>query len=139
MYFGYDFWWHLHHDTMVTSEWATPSMLEDGLNPEDLLGRRFGHHLNFWSLSQGKLVQRVDLGDQHQMVLELRPVHDPSTTFGFSGAVISMEDLSASVWTWYRDHEHDAGRRARSSPSPPSPPTPRCCRWRSSPLGRCRR
>ena len=33
-------------------------MVEPGLNPEDLLGKRFGHHLNFWSLSEGKLVQR---------------------------------------------------------------------------------
>ena len=48
-YFGYDGWWHLSHDTVITSEWATPSMIENGLNPEDLLGRRFGHHLNFWS------------------------------------------------------------------------------------------
>ena len=48
-------------------------MIEDGLNPEDLLGKRFGHHLDFWSLSEGKLVQRVDLGDEHQMVLEVRP------------------------------------------------------------------
>ena len=37
-YFGYDGWWHLSHDTMITSEWATPSMIENGLNPEDLLG-----------------------------------------------------------------------------------------------------
>ena len=35
-------------------------MIEDGLNPDDLLGRKFGHHLNFWSLSEGKLIQRVD-------------------------------------------------------------------------------
>ena len=34
-------------------------MVEPGLNPEDLLGRRFGHRLNFWSLSEGKLIQRV--------------------------------------------------------------------------------
>ena len=46
-HFGYDIWWHLNEDVAVTSEWATPSMFEDGLNPEDLLGRRFGHHLNF--------------------------------------------------------------------------------------------
>ena len=26
-------------------------MIENGLNPEDLLGRKFGHHLNFWSMS----------------------------------------------------------------------------------------
>ena len=48
-FFGYDGWWHLNHDTVITSEWATPSMVENGLDPEDLLGRRFGHHLNFWS------------------------------------------------------------------------------------------
>ncbi|EUA10231.1 56kDa selenium binding family protein [Mycobacterium xenopi 4042] len=76
-FFAYDVWWHLRHDTLVTSEWATPSMLENGLNPEDLLGRKFGHHLNFWNMSERKLIQRIDLGDQHQMVLELRPAHDP--------------------------------------------------------------
>jgi len=97
-FFGYDVWWHLNHDTLITSEWASPSMFENGLNPEDLLGRRFGHHLNFWSMSERKLLQRVDLGDQHQMVLELRPAHDPSQTYGFVGVVISVEDLSASVW-----------------------------------------
>ena len=34
----YDFWWHLGHDTMITSEWGTPNMVEDGVNPELLLG-----------------------------------------------------------------------------------------------------
>ena len=73
------------------------------LNPDDLLGRRFGHHLNFWSMSERKLTQRVDLGDQHQMVLELRPAHDPSKTWGFAGVVTNVEDLSASVWLWHKD------------------------------------
>ena len=36
-YFAYDLWWHLNDDVAITSEWATPSMIEDGLNPEDLL------------------------------------------------------------------------------------------------------
>ncbi|EUA65850.1 56kDa selenium binding family protein [Mycobacterium xenopi 4042] len=100
-FFAYDVWWHLRHDTLVTSEWATPSMLENGLNPEDLLGRKFGHHLNFWNMSERKLIQRIDLGDQHQMVLELRP---PTTRqdLGFVGVVISVEDLSASVWLWHK-------------------------------------
>ncbi len=69
-------------------------MIENGLNPEDLLGKRFGHHLNFWSLSEGKLIQRIDLGDEHQMVLELRPAHHPERAWGFVGVVISVEDLS---------------------------------------------
>ena len=37
-YFGYDGWWHLNYDTVITSEWATPSMVENGLDPEDLSG-----------------------------------------------------------------------------------------------------
>ena len=77
-FLAYDVWWHLKYDTVITSEWATPSIIENGLNPEDLLGRKFGHHVDFWSMSERKLTQRVDLGDQHQMVLELRPAHDPS-------------------------------------------------------------
>jgi selenium-binding protein 1 len=60
-WFGYDGWWHLDHDTVITSEWATPSMVEQGLDPRTCSGRRFGHHLNFWSLSDRALTQRVDL------------------------------------------------------------------------------
>jgi selenium-binding protein 1 len=33
-FLAYDVWWHLRYDTVVTSEWATPSMIEKGLNPE---------------------------------------------------------------------------------------------------------
>ena len=32
-YLAYDFWWHLGHDTLLTSEWGTPNMVEDGLDP----------------------------------------------------------------------------------------------------------
>jgi selenium-binding protein 1 len=100
---AYDVWWHLKEDVAITSEWAAPSMIEHGLDPEDLLGRRFGHHLDFWSLSAGELRQRIDLGDEHQMVLELRPAHDPRKPWGFACVVISVEDLSASVWLWHRN------------------------------------
>ena len=119
-YFAYDVWWHLNDDVAITSEWATPSMVEPGLNPEDLLGKRFGHHLNFWSLSEGKLVQRVDLGDEHQMVLELRPAHDPRKAWGFVGVVISVEDLSASVWLWHRDGERWEAKKAITIPAEPA-------------------
>jgi len=120
VHFGYDVWWHLRDDVAITSEWGTPSMIEDGLNPEDLLGRRFGHHLNFWSLSEGKLVQRIDLGDEHQMVLELRPAHDPRKTWGFVGVVISVEDLSASVWLWRREGDEWTAKKAITIPAEPA-------------------
>jgi methanethiol oxidase len=121
-FFGYDVWWHLGHDTVITSEWATPSMFENGLNPEDLLGRKFGHHLNFWSMSGRTLTQRIDLGDEHQMVLELRPAHDPSQTYGFVGVVISVEDLSGSVWAWHKDGDRWATRKVITVPAEPADP-----------------
>ena len=119
-FFGYDVWWHLNEDVAITSEWGTPSMVENGLNPEDLLGKKFGHHLNFWSLSEGKLMQRVDLGDEHQMVLELRPAHDPRQTWGFVGVVISVADLSASVWLWHRENGSFEAEKVITIPAEPA-------------------
>ena len=137
-YFAYDVWWHLNEDVAITSEWATPSMIEDGLNPEDLLGKRFGHHLDFWSLSEGRLIERIDLGDEHQMVLEVRPAHDPRKTWGFVGVVISVEDLSASVWLWHRDDDQLGGREGDHDPRRAGRRRPSCHR-RFSRSARCRR
>ncbi|GAB1641857.1 selenium-binding protein SBP56-related protein [Krasilnikovia sp. MM14-A1259] len=102
-YLAYDFWWHLTRDVLVTSEWGTPSMIEDGVNPELLLARRYGHRIHFWDLAKRALVQSIDLGDEHQMTLELRPAHDPTKEYGFVGVVTNVTDLSASIWLWHRD------------------------------------
>ncbi len=87
-YLAYDVWWHINDDVLVTSEWATPSMIEDGIVPELLLGRKYGHRLHFWDMKTRNHVQTVDLGDQHQMALELRPAHDPAKKYGFVGVVV---------------------------------------------------
>jgi selenium-binding protein 1 len=92
---AYDFWWHLGHDTLITSEWAIPNRLENGLDPEHLLSSGYGHQLHVWNLRKRKHEQAIDLGKEHQMVLELRPSHDPTRTFGFAGVVVSLKDLSA--------------------------------------------
>jgi methanethiol oxidase len=117
---AYDVWWHLNDDVAVTSEWGTRDMIEDGLDPEDLLGKRFGHHLDFWSLSEGRLVQRIDLGDEHQMVFELRPAHNPQRRWGFVDVVISVADLSASVWLWHMDGEEWAAKKVITIPAEPA-------------------
>lgn len=101
-YFAYDFWWHLGHDVMITSEWGTPNMIENGLDPNLLLGGKYGHHLHFWDLRKRRHVQSFDLGAEQQMVLEIRPSHDPNKTYGFVGVVISIKDLSSSIWMWHR-------------------------------------
>jgi methanethiol oxidase len=100
-YLSYDFWWHLGHDTMITSEWGTPNMVQDGLDPEILLAGKYGHALHVWDLKKRTHLQTLDLGKEHQMVLELRPAHDPARAYGFAGVVVSLEDLSASIWLWY--------------------------------------
>jgi selenium-binding protein 1 len=98
---SYDFAWHLGHDALVTSEWGTPDMIVGGLNPELLLGSKYGHRLHVWDRRSRRHLQTLDLGSEHQMVLELRPAHDPTRPWGFVGVVISLEDLSSSIWMWY--------------------------------------
>jgi selenium-binding protein 1 len=64
--------------------------------------------------------QVVDLGAEHQMVLELRPAHDPTRPYGFVGVVVSTADLSASIWMWHRreDGSVDAERVIAIPPEP---------------------
>jgi methanethiol oxidase len=100
---AYDFWWHLGHDVMITSEWGTPNMVQDGVNPELLLAGKYGNALHVWDLRTRSHLQKLELGAEQQMVLELRPAHDPRRAYGFVGVVLSLKDLSSSIWMWYRD------------------------------------
>jgi methanethiol oxidase len=102
-YLAYDFWWHLGHDIMITSEWGTPNMVKDGVNPELLLSGKYGNALHVWDLQKRTHLQKLELGAEQQMVLELRPAHDPRRSYGFVGVVLSLADLSSSIWMWYRD------------------------------------
>ena len=121
-HFHYDAWWHLNQNVLISSEWGSPSMIEDGIVPELLLGQKYGHALHFWDLAAGKHVQRVDLGAQHQMALEVRPSHDPEATWGFVGVVISTEDLSASVWRWFREDDEWRAEKVITIPAEPADP-----------------
>jgi selenium-binding protein 1 len=99
---AYDFWWHLGYDTVVSSEWGTPNMVRDGVNPDILLKGGYGHKLHIWDMRRRRHTQELDLGAEQQMVLELRPAHDPTKAYGFVGVVVSLKDLSASIWVWHR-------------------------------------
>jgi selenium-binding protein 1 len=125
-YLAYDFWWHLGSDTMITSEWATPGMFENGVNPELLLGGKYGHQLHVWDLRRRRHLKTLDLGSEYQMVLELRPAHDPARAYGFVGVVTSLKDLSSSVWLWYREGHNGEGefkiRKVIEIPAEPADP-----------------
>jgi selenium-binding protein 1 len=121
-YLGYDAWWHLGYDTMVTSEWGTPDTFENGLVPEILLGSKYGRRLHFWDFTKRKHLQEIDFGEEHQLVFELRPAHDPRKAYGFVNCVISLKDLSSSIWTWYRDGDKWAVKKIISIPAEPAEP-----------------
>src|SRR3954468_4393960 len=106
---AYDVWWNIGYDTLLTSEWGTPNMVEDGVQAELLVGGKYGHQLHVWDLKKRRHTQAIDLGAEQQMVLELRPAHDPRNPYGFVGVVVSTADLSASVWLWERGDDGTVG------------------------------
>ncbi|MGG1946349.1 selenium-binding family protein [Trinickia sp. NRRL B-1857] len=119
---AYDAWWHLGFDTLVSSEWGLPATFENGLVPELLLGGKYGHRLHFWDLNTRKHKQTIDFGEENQLVFELRPAHDPTKAHGFVNSVISLKDLSASIWTWYREGDRWAARKVIEIPAEPADP-----------------
>ncbi|MEX3954753.1 selenium-binding family protein [Trinickia sp. EG282A] len=119
---AYDAWWHLGFDTLVSSEWGLPATFENGLVLEVLLGGKYGHRLHFWDLNTRKHRQVLDFGAENQLVFELRPAHDPTKAYGFVNSVISLKDLSASIWTWYRDGGKWAARKIIEIPAEPADP-----------------
>ncbi len=121
-YLAYDFWWHLTHDTLITSEWGTPNMVEEGLNPELLLNSQYGHQIHIWDLRKRRHLQALDLGAEYQMPLVLRPAHDPNHVYGFVHVVTSLKDLSGSVWLWHRNNGAWAIRKVIEVPAEPADP-----------------
>lgn len=119
-YLAYDFWWHINHDVLVASEWGTPSLIENGPVAEKLLAGEYGHRLHFFDLRTRTHIQELDLGAQYQMPLELRPAHDPTKQYGFVGVVLSLEDLSASIWCWHRDGDRFAITKVFDIPAEPA-------------------
>src|SRR5919108_719085 len=119
---AYDAWWHLGHDTLVTSEWGTPDTFEEGLVPDILLGAKYGRRLHFWDLHTRKHQQTIDFGDKYQLVFELRPAHDPTKAYGFVNCVLSLADLSSSIWVWHRDGAKWAVTKIIDVPAEPAEP-----------------
>jgi selenium-binding protein 1 len=117
---AYDFWWHLGYDTLISSEWGTPNMVEKGVNPEILLAGGYGHKLHIWDLPKRRHRQEIDLGAEYQMVLELRPAHDPTKAHGFVGVVTSLKDLSASIWVWHLDGSKYSAEKVIEIPAEPA-------------------
>ncbi|KKK37888.1 selenium-binding protein [Mesobacillus campisalis] len=119
-HFAYDFWWHIAHDVTVSSGWATPDLFEDGLKLDALLQRKYGHSIHFFDSRTRRHIQEIDFGDQHQMVLELRPAHNPRKTYGFASVVIDVTNLASSIWVWYQENGKWKARKVIEIPAVPA-------------------
>jgi selenium-binding protein 1 len=119
----YDFWWHLGYDTMISSEWGTPSMVRNGVDAEALLAGKYGNSLHVWDLRRRKHLQKLELGAEQQMVLELRPAHNPTRPWGFVGVVVSLKDLSASIWLWFLENDTWKIKKVIEIPAEPADPS----------------
>ena len=115
----YDFWWNLPRDYMISSEWGLPPQFENGIVPDDLLSNKYGHVIHCWDLRARKNVQTLDLGENHQMALEVRPAHDPAKEYGFLGVVVDTTNLEGSIWTWWKD-----GKKFKIKKTATIPPVP---------------
>jgi selenium-binding protein 1 len=95
-------------------------MIEGGLQPDLLLNSKYGRQLHFWDLRRRRLQQTIDLGAEQQLALELRAAHDPTKTYGFVNVVVSIKDLSSSIWLWHRENGSWNVRKVIEIPAEPA-------------------
>merc|ERR1711997_370226 len=69
-------------------EWGHPRSFFQGLNMEHVEGGHYGTHLNVYDWTTRKLLQKIDLGMEGVMPLEIRFLHDPKATVGFVGCAL---------------------------------------------------
>ena len=104
----------------MSSEWGRPEQFENGVVPEDLLANKYGHRLHFWDLRKRRLDASVDIGPENQMLLELGPAHDPRKTHDSPGWWSARRNLSASIWTWFRENGEWLMRKVITIPAEPA-------------------
>jgi hypothetical protein len=80
---------------------------------------KYGHKLHFWDLHRRKHLQEVDFGAENQLVFELRPAHDPTKAYGFVNSVVSLKNLSSSIWVWFKEGKNWAIRKIIEIPAEP--------------------
>lgn len=105
--FGYDFWYQPYHDVLVASEWGVPRVFKKGYAPSDGSDSTvYGRSLNFYSWSERKLQQVLNLGEEGIAPLEIRFLHDPKASEGFVGCAVN-----STVYKFYKTR--DAGWAAK--------------------------
>ncbi|GBL85846.1 Methanethiol oxidase [Araneus ventricosus] len=87
--YNYDYWYQPRHNIMVSTEWAGPKTFRRGFFMEDVENGLYGHSINFWDWNQKKRIQRIDLGNDGMIPLEVRFHHNPDSDIGYVGCALS--------------------------------------------------
>jgi len=95
--FGYDFWYQPKHNVLISTEWGAPFAFKTGFNLDHVKYGHYGRHLNVYDWTTHELKQRIDLGPDGIMPLEIRFLHDPEATEGYVGCA-----LSSTVFRFFR-------------------------------------
>ena len=62
---------------MISTEYGAPKFFMENLNLEHVSGGGYGTHLNVFDWKERTLKQRIDLGAEGVMPLEIRFLHNP--------------------------------------------------------------
>ena len=120
---AYDFWWHLGYDTMITSEWGTPNMVEAGSTRRSCSCKA----ATATSCTSGTCAVVATFrpwiwARSTRWCWSSGPPTIPNKTYGFAGVVVSLKDLSASIWLWYRENGKWAIHKVIEIPAEPADP-----------------
>ena len=123
---AYDFWWHLGQDTVMTSEWGTPNMIENGIVPETCC-------------SATNTATRFIFGTCTNESTSRRSTSGPSTRWRWSCVRPTIRPSPTASWAWWSAPPTSRvrsgpgtgtatnGRRRRSSKSRRSRPRRMIC------------
>ena len=87
-FFSYDFWYQPYHNVMISTEYGVPKKFFDCFNPADVESGLYGTHLNVFDWKERKLIQKIDLGMEGVMPLEIRFLHNPKSDVGFVASAL---------------------------------------------------
>ncbi|XP_066465087.1 methanethiol oxidase-like [Eleutherodactylus coqui] len=95
--FGYDFWYQPRHNVMISTEWGAPRVFGNGFRIEDVQAGHYGHRLHVWDWTKRTCIQSLDLGENGQVPLGIRFLHNPD-----SDQALMCCALSSSVFHVYK-------------------------------------
>lgn len=101
--FGYDFWYQPYHDVLVATEWGAPRVFKKGYKPSDPADPTiYGRSLNFYSWSEKKLKQTINMGNDGIAPLEIRFLHDPLASEGYVGCAVT-----SNIYRFYKGDNNE--------------------------------